>query len=166
MNEESNDKKFAALSKLREMRNSGAAKPARPGADMDSDASGGGKAEALRKFLANRKNGAGAGGAAGGGAFRDMIKARGGMGAAAANGGGGLRDRLAGGGENNGKRALLTKIIENRKAGGNGGASATLDEKTSTLSLAEQRAALRERIAKLQAKLDQLDIDGSDDDLV
>lgn len=166
MNEESNDKKFAALSKLREMRNSGAAKPARPGADIDSDASGGGKAEALRKFLANRKNGAGAGGAAGGGAFRDMIKARGGMGAAAANGGGGLRDRLAGGGENNGKRALLTKIIENRKAGGNGAASATVDEKASTLSLAEQRAALRERIAKLQAKLDQLDIDGSDDDLV
>lgn len=166
MNEESNDKKFAALSKLREMRNSGAAKPARPGADIDSDASGGGKAEALRKFLANRKNGAGAGGAAGGGAFRDMIKARGGMGAAAANGGGGLRDRLAGGGENNGKRALLTKIIENRKAGGNGATSATVDEKASTLSLAEQRAALRERIAKLQAKLDQLDIDGSDDDLV
>lgn len=166
MNEESNDKKFAALSKLREMRNSGAAKPARPGADIDSDASGGGKAEALRKFLANRKNGAGAGGAAGGGAFRDMIKARGGMGAAAANGGGGLRDRLAGGGENNGKRALLTKIIENRKAGGNGAASAMVDEKASTLSLAEQRAALRERIAKLQAKLDQLDIDGSDDDLV
>lgn len=171
------DKKMAALAKLRAMRAAGGAKPIRPGDGQAATGEGGGKAEALRKFMANRQGGAGGGGA-GGGKLRELIKARqqgggGGMGAGLGGGGlgggagGGLRDRLAGGGggEGGGKRALLKKIIENRKAGGMGAGAAAEDEPSTAKSAAEQREMLRERIKKMQAKLDQMDIDAMDDDL-
>ena len=117
--------------------------------------------------------GGGLGGGAGkGGGLREMLMARkgGGMGAA----GGGLRERLAGGGgggaggEGGGKRELVKKLMEARKgkAAGAGADADTVGAKAvSATTPAEQRAMLRERIAKLQAKLDQLDIDGMDEDL-
>ncbi len=173
MSEDNSDKKLAALGKLRAMRNADGPKPARPDAGNDAAGGGGNKGEALKRFLANRKDGGGGaaggmGGGAGGGKFREMMKARGGMGGAAAGGAGGLRDRLAGGAggaEGGGKRALLKKIMENRKGGAMGTAAAAPGEKVDVQNPTEQRAMLRERIAKLQAKLDQLDIDGTDEDL-
>ena len=180
MSDDNTDKKMAALSKLREMRSAGGAKPERPGDGAAAEGGAGGKGEALRKFLANRKGGTGGGmgggglggGAGKGGGLREMLMARkgGGMGAA----GGGLRERLAGGGgggaggEGGGTRELVKKLMEARKgkAAGAGADADTVGAKAvSATTPAEQRAMLRERIAKLQAKLDQLDIDGMDEDL-
>jgi hypothetical protein len=179
MSDDNTDKKMAALSKLREMRSAGGAKPERPGDGAAAEGGAGGKGEALRKFLANRKGGTGGGmgggglggGAGKGGGLREMLMARkgGGMGAA----GGGLRERLAGGGggaggEGGGKRELVKKLMEARKgkAAGAGADADTVGAKAvSATTPADQRAMLRERIAKLQAKLDQLDIDGMDEDL-
>ncbi len=173
MSDDNTDKKMAALSKLREMRSAGGAKPERPGDGAAAEGGAGGKGEALRKFLANRKGGAGGGmggGAGKGGGLREMLMARKGGGGAGA-GGGGLRERLAGGGaggEGGGKRELVKKLMEARKgkAAGAGADADTVEAKAvSATTPAEQRAMLRERIAKLQAKLDQLDIDGMDEDL-
>ncbi|MDP2739192.1 MAG: hypothetical protein Q8O82_10975 [Pseudorhodobacter sp.] len=138
MTESDDNKRQDALKRLRERRGTAAGKPtqllAQPGPAGGAAGAGGAGGGKLRALLANRAGGAAAG-AAGGGNLRALLANRAGGGAAGAGG--------AGGGK---LRALLAQRLDG------GDASATADRDPEAL-----RALLRERIEKLQARLDDLE---------
>ena len=174
MAESDDNKRRDAMKRLREMRGKAEGKPAQmlaqPGG---SDA--GGRGAKLRELMQKRQAGGGAGG--GGGKLREMMQKRqagggaglgggagGGLGGGAGGGGGKFREmmkkRQAGeGGADGGAggdRPMLRKLMEKRRAEG-GGAGAGLGGGAANKDPDEMRALLRERIEKLQSKLEELD---------
>jgi hypothetical protein len=178
------EKRRKALQRLREMRGTAEARPqqtlassppqGQPGGGANAGGqgarlrellarrqAGGGQGARLRELLAKRAAGGGAGqagglgGGAGGGRLRELLANRqdGGGGLAGAPGG------AAGAAAGQGDRPFLRQLLARRAAGGTAAAApepagAEADEDTSPEAT---RARLRDRIAKMQARLEELD---------